>query len=293
MVVSLTNLGTAKLKITPTSAIPIFGRSADNLRDHHHVTSLLHRIISHPCGVVVKPTMSFDERGHKINETLYCVLGAGKNGELPAGAFTTVPDFLGEGGNFESPQAIIENLPPPQKDGSSYQGKAAVGALRFKALSLAPRAKAHFVLILGIASKDSELEEWLKKYGSLAKAEAALEANKTHWAEKVSAIQIRTQDKNYDGWIRWVSLQPILRKIFGCSFLPDFDYGRGGRGWRDLWQDCLALLLLRPEEARPLLLNNFAGVRMDGTNATIIGRAPGEFVADRNSITRVWMDHGV
>src|SRR3989338_9431239 len=41
MVVSLTNLGTAKLKITPTSAIPIFGRSADNLRDHHNVTSLL------------------------------------------------------------------------------------------------------------------------------------------------------------------------------------------------------------------------------------------------------------
>src|SRR3989338_5707742 len=41
MVVSLTNLGTTKLKITPTSAIPIFGRSADNLRDHHNVTSLL------------------------------------------------------------------------------------------------------------------------------------------------------------------------------------------------------------------------------------------------------------
>lgn len=307
MVVSLTNLGTTKLKITPTSAIPIFGRSADNLRDHHHVTSLLHRIISHPAGVVLKPTMSFDERGHKINETLYCVLGAGENGELPVGAFTTVPDFLGEGGNFESPQAIIENLPPPQKDGSSYQGKAAVGALRFKTLSLAPHAKTHFVLILGIASKDSELEEWLKKYGSLAKAEAALETNKAHWAQKVSAIQIRTYDKNYDGWIRWVSLQPILRKIFGCSFLPDFDYGRGGRGWRDLWQDCLALLLSAPSEARELLIHNFNGVRIDGSNATIIGvptaRLPdgqgqagastGEFIADRNNITRVWMDHGV
>jgi len=40
-----------------------------------------------------------------------------------------------------------------------------------------------------------------------------------------------------------VAIQPTLRKIFGCSFLPDFDYGKGGRGWRDLWQDCLGLIL--------------------------------------------------
>ena len=30
---------------------------------------------------------------------------------------------------------------------------------------------------------------------------------------------------------------------------------------------------------------------MDGTNATIIGSRQGEFIADRNNITRVWMDH--
>ena len=32
---------------------------------------------------------------------------------------------------------------------------------------------------------------------------------------------------------------------------------------------------------------------MDGTNATIIGKGQGEFIADRNGITRVWMDHGM
>ena len=37
--------------------------------------------------------------------------------------------------------------------------------------------------------------------------------------------------------------------------------------------------------------NFFAGVRIDGTNATIIGSRPGEFIADRNSIVRVWSDH--
>ena len=42
-----------------------------------------------------------------------------------------------------------------------------------------------------------------------------------------------------------------------------------------------------------MLLSNFGGVRVDGSNATIIGDHLGEFKADRNSITRVWMDHGV
>ena len=57
--------------------------------------------------------------------------------------------------------------------------------------------------------------------------------------------------------------------------------------------DCLALLLMNPDGVRQMLLDNFGGVRMDGTNATIIGAKQGEFIADRNNITRVWMDHGV
>jgi len=292
MLISLTNIGKSKITFTPTSAIPIFGRSADNLRDHYHVTSLLHRIISHPAGVVVRPTMSFDERGHRLNETLYCVLGAGAEGELPLGAFSSLPDFIGEGGNLEAPQAILENLPLPQKDGTYYQGKSAIGALRFKAVTLAAREKAHFVLVLGIAEKESKVDEWVRKFGSLQKAEAALKENRSYWTDKAGAVRFKTQDKNYDHWMRWVSLQPTLRKIFGCSFLPDFDYGRGGRGWRDLWQDCLALLLTTPSEAKELLVHNFNGVRIDGSNATVIS-AEGEFIADRNNITRVWMDHGI
>ena len=100
-------------------------------------------------------------------------------------------------------------------------------------------------------------------------------------------------NRQMDLWLRWVGIQPHLRKIFGNSFLPDFDYGRGGRGWRDLWQDALALLLTSPAETREMLIHNFGGVRIDGSNATVIRGDNHEFVADRNNITRVWMDHGV
>lgn len=51
--------------------------------------------------------------------------------------------------------------------------------------------------------------------------------------------------------------------------------------------------MMEPDGVKEMLLANFGGVRMDGSNATIIGSKQGEFVADRNNITRVWMDHGL
>ena len=161
-------------------------------------------------------------------------------------------DFIGEGGNLGAPRAILENRPLPEKDGRFYQGKPAIGALRFKTVSLGPREKASYVLLLGITDKEATIDDWTRRFGSVAKAEAALKENKAHWAAKLDAPRFETHDPLYDNWLRWVTLQPTLRKIFGCSFLPDFDYGRGGRGWRDLWQDCLALLLTTPDDARSM-----------------------------------------
>ena len=42
-----------------------------------------------------------------------------------------------------------------------------------------------------------------------------------------------------------------------------------------------------------MIEKNFGGVRIDGTNATIIGAGDGNFIADRNGIARVWMDHAL
>lgn len=75
MLVTLENLSDADQTLTAYGAIPIFGRSADNIRDHRNVTSMLHCIKTTDEGVLVCPTMSFDERGHQLNHQIYYVLG--------------------------------------------------------------------------------------------------------------------------------------------------------------------------------------------------------------------------
>ncbi len=292
MQVMLTNVGPEPLTLTPTAAIPIFGRSADSLRDHRHVTSLLHRIYTHRHGVLVRPTLVFDERGHQPNTATYAVLGAEGDGTPPVALFPKLETFVGPGGSLDWPQAVLEPEPAGPAAGQKLAGYEAMGGLRFRQIRLDPGQRRAYVLVLGILEGGTGPETLMARYGNQARFNAWLTRTKSHWEQELASLQLDLGDARFSGWLKWVTLQPILRRICGNSFLPYHDYGRGGRGWRDLWQDQMTLLLMEPGEVRDQLFSNFAGVRLDGSNATIIGDAPGEFRADRNNIPRVWMDHG-
>jgi len=290
MQVTLTNTSSKKIKFIPTAAIPIYARGANNIRDHRHVTSLLQRIILHKFGVISKPTLSFNEAGHKPNRNYYFVLGWDERGVAPKYLYPVQEMFCGEAGDLEGPEAILENKFPGK---NNIQGKEAMGALRFRARELGPGRSCAYILALGIAQESREITGIIKKFSNIKKVRLSLEETKAFWLKKANSVNSPIRDKDFNNWFKWVSIQPLLRKFFGCSFLPDFDYGKGGRGWRDLWQDCLGLILSGSKEVRGMLINNFQGVRVDGSNATIIGNKPGEFIADRNDISRVWMDHGI
>lgn len=291
MMITIKNIGSKKVTFTPYGAIPIYGRSADNIRDHRHVTSLLHRVKTTEKAVIVNPTLSFDERGHQENDYFYTVAGVTGDGDCPVAFYPTVDDFIGEGGSFETPKAVY-NKAEGVGEGSVICGYEAMGAMRFEEKSLKPEEKAVYILIAGADTSEDRLLEVMEAYSGERQVLQSLEETKEYWKNKVN-VQYHTANADFDNFMNWVSFQPMLRRVYGCSFLPHHDYGKGGRGWRDLWQDCLALLIMNPDVVRGMLVANFGGVRMDGSNATIIGSKPGEFIADRNNITRVWMDHGV
>jgi len=290
MQVTLTNISKKGISFIPYAAIPLYARSADNLRDHRHVTSLLTRIKKEKFGIKIKPTLLFDESGHQPNNSVYFVAGCDNKARPTQYIYPTQEDFCSESQDLEAPEAVFENR-LPQK--IPFQGKEPMGAFRFAKISLSAGEKATYIIIMGIAQGDCNLNSLMNKFNNSAKINIHLERTKNFWSKQSKVLDVASGNSHFDNWLRWVNIQPALRKIFGCSFLPDFDYGKGGRGWRDLWQDCLGLILNNPKAVRPLLINNFCGVKIDGSNATIIGKNSGEFIADRNNISRVWMDHGV
>ena len=287
--VEITNISDKDVEVVPIGVIPVYGRSADNLRDHRHVTSLLHRIQTTEYGVEVKPVLSFDERGHQKNNTTYFVYGSAENGEKPESFYPTVEAFIGEGGTFLNPEAVRTNK-PGKTAGTKIQGKEAVGGLRFSRKTLKPKEAAGYILLSGTTKTSDSIALLTSGCRTKLQVQKMLEEVKEHWIQKVN-VAFETGNSDVDNYLKWICFQPILRRIYGCSFLPYHDYGKGGRGWRDLWQDCLALLIMEPSDVRQMIVDNYGGVRIDGTNATIIGSSQGEFIADRNNITRVWMDH--
>lgn len=302
--VRVINNGSSPVTFTPTAATPIYGRSADNIRDHRNVTSMLNRMTVTEYGVTNNPTLTFDERGHRRNKVVYGFFAAEGDGKKPAVFCPVVEDYIGEGGAFDNPGFPATGL-PASKPGDRVDGFEAMGAAMFSQKTLAPGESEDYFFALAIddIDKPSDTEEEILavsgalqtmavKYLNPEAFDAEFAKNKNYWIDR-NNVRFHTGDEAFDNWMYWVGVQPMLRRIYGCSFLPHHDYGKGGRGWRDLWQDCLALIIMDPSDVRGMLVDNFGGVRCDGTNATIIGSKSGEFIADRNGITRVWMDHAM
>ena len=160
--IAITNTGNEAITFTPVAAVPIYGRSADNIRDHRHVTSLLHRISVTEKGVHVFPTLSFDERGHQLNDTIYFVEGMDGKGNAPKEFYPELDVFTGNGGNLEHPRALYEmKNDVAVKAGYSLNGQEALGGLKFEEATLNGGETAKFVVFTGLCGTEEEISVML------------------------------------------------------------------------------------------------------------------------------------
>jgi len=293
MKVKIENAGDRPVSFIPFTATPLFGRHADNIRDHRQVTTMFQRTHILKDGVMISPTIVHDEKGHTVNKTKYISIGFTSEGKQPESVWGDLYEFMGQGGSLDNPEAVFNESRSGSGQGAVIEGKEAVCALRFSKVRLNPGQTVTYILVNGITEDENDIDKWRKYYGSEERVEKSLNETHGYWQNLVKNVQFKTSDKDFDNWMRWVSFQLKCRQIFGNSYLPDFGYGRGGRGWRDLWQDLLSIFLVDPANAREEMINNFRGIRIDGSNATIIGTNSGEFKADRNNVPRTWSDHGV
>ena len=289
--ITVTNTGDDDQQFTPWMVLPLYGRHADNIRDHRQVTSMFQKCYRDSSGVRIKPTIVHDESGHRVNDTTYFARFFDERGENPDRIWTRMQDFIGEGGSLANPGALIRNESEPRLNAHDRHGVESIAAAAFPQKTLSPREQAIYVAVVGMTRED-EVDDLVSRYGSPELFDQALKLTLDYWQGITRQIETETANPDFDEWINWLAFQLKARQIFGNSYLPDFGYGRGGRGWRDLWQDLLSIFLVDPESARDEIVNNLKGIRIDGSNATIIGNHPGEFKADRNNIARAWCDHG-
>ena len=152
MRVTVTNLGGEALTFTPTAAMPLYGRSADNIRDHRHVTSLLQRLRVERNGVTLTPTLTFDERGHRPGAVHYTVRGQEQDGALPVRFLGTVQAFCGSAGSYDCPAALADSTAQTAwlSPGDTAQGYEMMGVLQFAPVTLRPGQSRSWYLALGI-----------------------------------------------------------------------------------------------------------------------------------------------
>ena len=198
MYVRLYNNGKKEKAVTSTAVVPIYGRSADNIRDHRHVTSLLHQIETQEDGVCVKPTMSFDERGHRKNNTTYFALGITGDGRKPISFFPVVEDFIGEGGSYTNPRAIQEKK-DGVKAGQYFEGKEALGGIRFETITLQPGEGAEYIVIIGASELGTNdgmlaLEEIMTEEEPATEGE--IEDSKEEMEKESEAIEQETEKES-------------------------------------------------------------------------------------------------
>ena len=163
----ITNTSDKAQTITSTVAIPMYARSASNIRDHRHVTSLLYRTFTVKNGIMIYPTLTFDERGHNKNKIFYGALAKEEvNGEMvsPVSFCPVTEEFIGRGGNFENPYYVVKNQPLPYKAGEEVDGYETVAAIRFADCTLEPGETRTYIVALGYGESEAEITELSKKY---------------------------------------------------------------------------------------------------------------------------------
>jgi cyclic beta-1,2-glucan synthetase len=153
-------------------------------------------------------------------------------------------DFLGRNGSAESPKAL--------QAGAALEGITGAGIDPCAALQcsveLAPGETRELAILLGAAPTETEARQAVAEYTGVARARAALDVTAAGWAERLSAITVKTPEPSFDAMLnRWTLYQALACRMWGRSALYQ---SSGAYGFRDQLQDTMAFVYAEPALAR-------------------------------------------
>ncbi|MBU1143167.1 MAG: hypothetical protein KKH92_05900, partial [Firmicutes bacterium] len=186
--VKITNQASRSFQLEVTTATPLYARSADNLRDHRQVTSLLNQIEVVDHGILVEPTLSFDERGHQKNDTVYSLFAKSES-LTPRGYIPVLDDFI-KGGSLHFPKGLSQLSPL----GTKVNGYEAIGAVGFNEITLKPGETIIMYISIGIHQSRKQAILDANHYLNVTQFYDGLEKTVNFFKNYVSGLQFDIAD---------------------------------------------------------------------------------------------------
>ena len=132
--------------------------------------------------------MTFDERGHKINKTIYAAFAFGPQGKPPAAIWPIEEEFIGENGNYAAPAAVWRRQKGPKNEPHNWNGQEPIGGFRFDDIKIAPNRSVNFLLVGGIFNNKKDLTRAIRWAQLPKNTKQSLLFTKKYWHAKIHRI---------------------------------------------------------------------------------------------------------
>ncbi len=158
-------------------------------------------------------------------------------------------------------------------------------------LQLGAGEKQPVLFYLSKAQNLGEAEAKSTQFRSLGARHTAFKEVKQFWKELTESVQVKTPSRRFDILVNgWLQYQTLACRMFARS---GFYQSSGAIGFRDQLQDCMALMVAKPELAREQILHHAAHQFPEGDVQHWWHPPSGRGIRTRISDNYLWMPYVV